>query len=74
MVGLLIGLFMDFSPRFQHTGLHRHTRRIALAWRGAVKGITSETISISDPVYKAIGQGSVLTHRLGAGRDTVVFV
>ena len=59
-VGLLIGLFHGFLTSYFNIPAFIVTLGGLLAWRGAVKGITkSETISISDPVYKAIGQGSV---------------
>ncbi len=60
LVGLIIGLFHGFLTAYFNIPAFIVTLGGLLAWRGAVKGITrSETIGISDPVYKAIGQGSV---------------
>lgn len=60
MVGLVIGVFHGFLISYFNIPAFIVTLGGLLAWRGAVKGITgSETIGISDPVYKAIGQGSV---------------
>ncbi len=59
-VGVVIGLFHGFLTAYFNIPAFIVTLGGLLAWRGAVKGITkSETIGISDPVYKAIGQGSV---------------
>lgn len=60
LVGLVIGLFHGFLTSYFSIPAFIVTLGGLLAWRGAVKGITgSETIGISDPIYKAIGQGSV---------------
>jgi D-xylose transport system permease protein len=60
LVGLTIGLFHGFLTAYLSIPAFIVTLGGLLAWRGAVKGITrSETIGLSDPVYKAIGQGSV---------------
>jgi len=59
-VGLVIGLFHGFLTAYFNIPAFIVTLGGLLAWRGAVKGITkSETIAISDPVYKAVGQSSV---------------
>lgn len=60
LVGLVIGLFHGFLTAYFSIPAFIVTLGGLLAWRGAVKGITrSETIGISDPIYKTIGQGSV---------------
>jgi D-xylose transport system permease protein len=60
LVGLMIGLFHGFLTAYFSIPAFIVTLGGLLAWRGAVKGITrSETIGISDPIYKALGQGSV---------------
>jgi D-xylose transport system permease protein len=58
-VGLIIGLFHGLLTSYFNIPAFIVTLGGLLAWRGAVKGITSETISISDPIYKTIGQGAV---------------
>jgi D-xylose transport system permease protein len=60
LVGIVIGLFHGTLIAYFNIPAFIVTLGGLLAWRGAVKGITrSETIGISNPVYKAIGQGTV---------------
>ncbi len=56
-VGVAIGFFQGLLTAYASIPAFIVTLGGLLAWRGAIKGISkSETISIADPSFKAIGQ------------------
>lgn len=59
-VGVLIGLFHGTLTAYFNIPAFIVTLGGLLAWRGAIKGISqSETVPISDPVFKIIGDGKI---------------
>lgn len=59
-VGVLIGLFHGTLTAYFNIPAFIVTLGGLLAWRGAIKGISqSETVPISDPVFKIIGNGNI---------------
>jgi D-xylose transport system permease protein len=66
-VGVAIGCFQGFLTAYASIPAFIVTLGGLLAWRGAIKGISqSETVSIADPSFKAIGQ-SYLAPNVGWG-------
>ncbi|MGI8639186.1 MAG: sugar ABC transporter permease [Pyrinomonadaceae bacterium] len=64
-VGVVIGSFQGALTAYLKIPAFIVTLGGLLAWRGAIKGISqSETIPISDPTFKAIGQ-SYIDPRIG---------
>jgi len=59
-VAVVIGVLHGFLTAYFNIPAFIVTLGGLLAWRGAIKGISqSETISISDPTFKTIGQGNI---------------
>ncbi|MEZ5308853.1 MAG: sugar ABC transporter permease [Pyrinomonadaceae bacterium] len=57
VVGVLIGCFQGFLTSYANIPAFIVTLGGLLAWRGAIKGISaSETIPVSNPGFKALGQ------------------